>query len=264
MIPERFRAKKVPLFENWPKEISTIVNMAATNLAMWMLENRKTYPAFLFFGGAVAFGIVIACITLSQISQTATQMAVGAVMQAGIGICSVGFLIVLFTMTLGVFRAVEYRKMTAPTNASAALPETLDTWKAPDISPDILVCLLPGESLATFAQRVKDIQNSNAITHAIWALVVPPFNEHIMILTAEDKSDGVFTRGNEPFFDSPQEWAGKPDHKNESIEQYRRYVEWVAAHFSKWASAEKLRVRPDRSTKTFVEEIAAQAACSNQ
>lgn len=264
MQPEQQSAKKMPSLSELPQKIGALAHMAATNTAMWMVQNRKSYPAFFFWGGAVAFGIVIACITLSQISTTATQMAVRAVMQAGIGICSVAFLVVIFTMTVGTYRAVEYRAMTAPPDASVALPETVDTWQPPSIAPDILVCLLPGESLTAFAQRVKDIQNGHAITHAIWALIVPPFNEHVMILTAETETDFVFTRGNEPFFDEPQAWAGKPDHKNETIRDYRRYVEWVAAHFAKWASAQKLSVRPDRSTKTFVEEIAAQAACVNQ
>jgi len=261
MSTEQKSAATVPNIAVW--HLKKAIRYAPIHLTEWMVQNRKSYPAFLFWSGVVAFGILIACIALSQISQTATQMAVGAVMQAGIGLFYVAFLVAVFTMTVGTYRAAEYRALTALPDASVALPETVDTWQPPSIAPDILVCLLPGESLASFAQRVKDIQNGHAITHAIWALIVPPFNDHAMILTAETETDFVFTRGNEPFFETPQEWSGKHDHKSETIQQYRRYVEWVAAHFAKWASAEKLRVRPDRSTKTFVEEIAAQAACVN-
>lgn len=263
MQPEQGSAEKMPFSSEWPAKIGALANMAATNTAMWMVQNRKHYPAFFFWSGAVAFGIVLACISLSLVSEMATQMAVGAVMQAGIGICSVAFLVVLFTMTAGAYSGVKHAVATWP-KEEKALPETVDTWQPPSISPDIIVCLLQGESIASFAQRVQDIKDSKDITHAIWALVVPPFREHVMILTAETATDFIFTRGNEPFFDEPQEWAGTPDHKNETVDQYRRYVEWVADHFQKWASAEKLRVRPDRSTKTFVEEIAAQAACINQ
>lgn len=261
MQPEQQSAKKMPNISVW--HLKKAIRYAPIHLTEWMVQNRKSYPAFFFWGGAVAFGIVIACITLSQISTTATQMAVGAVMQAGIGICSVAFLVVVFTMTAGAYQGAKHIVETWH-EEKKALPETVDTWQPPSIAPDILVCLLPGESLTAFADRVKAIQNGHAITHAIWALIVPPFNEHVMILTAETETDFVFTRGNEPFFDAPQAWAGKPDHKNETIRDYRRYVEWVAAHFAKWASAQKLSVRPDRATKTFSEEIAAQAACVNQ
>ena len=205
MQPEQAKcnsAKSVPSLSELPQKFAALAHMAATNMAMWMVQNRKSYPAFLFNAGAVAFGIVIACITLSQISTTATQMAVGAVMQAGIGLCSVAFLVVVFTMTVGTYRAVEYNAFTAPPDASVALPETVDTWQPPSISPDILVCLLPGESLTAFSHRVKDIQSGNAITHAIWALIVPPFNNHVMILTAETETDFVFTREMSRFLNS--------------------------------------------------------------
>lgn len=261
MQPEQGSATKMPNITVW--HLKKAIRYAPIHITEWMVQNRKHYPAFFFHAGAVAFGIVIACVALSVMSQYAVRVAVGAVMQAGIGICSVAFLVVLFTMTAGAYSGVKHAVATWP-KEEKALPETVDTWQPPVIAPDILVCLLQGESLTSFAQRVQDIQNSRDITHAIWALVVPPFREHAMILTAETKTDFVFTRGKEPFFDEPQEWAGKPDHKNETIQQYRRYVEWVSEHFSKWVSTEKLRVNEERSTKTFVEGIAAQAACVNQ
>lgn len=256
MQPEQGSAEKMPFFSAWPDKIGALANMAATNTALWLVQNRKHYPHFFFNAGAVAFGIVIACIALSLISTTATQMAVGAVMQAGIGIFAVGFVVVLLTMTAGTFSAIRHTVDTWPV-AEKALPETVDTWQPPSIAPDILVCLLPGESLATFKKRVQDIQDSHAITHAIWAVVVLPFDYEVMVLTPGDPY--VFTRGNEPFFDGPQEWAGKIDHRAETVTKYREYVEFFCWHYVRWVTAEKIAMHQKSASQILTEKIAAKA-----
>lgn len=265
MQPAQESAKKMPFHSEWPAKIGALANMAATNTAMWMVQNRRHYPAFFFWSGAVAFGIVIACIALSLISTTATQMAVGAVMQAGIGICAVAFLVVLLTMTASTFSAVQHAvryEVEKWQSSEKALPETVDTWQPLSIAPDTLICLLPGESLATFKKRVQDIQEAHAITHAIWAVVILPFDCEVMVLTPGEPY--VFTRGNEPFFDAPQDWAGTVDHRAETVDKYREYVEFFCWHYVRWVTAEKIAMHQKSASQILTEKIAAQVDFSNQ
>jgi len=248
-------AKEVPNTIFLPAKMFALANMAVTNTATWMVQNRKYYPHLLFWGGAIAVGIVCACVALSLVSQSAGALAVSVVMQTGAAIAVVFTLVVFAVMGIGTHNALKYRALNAPPETANALPAG-DTWQPPSIAPDILICLLPGETrenVPTFRQRAADIKNSAAITHAIWAVIVPPFKNEVMVLTAGKPF--VFTRGNEPWLEQTADWCGTIDHTVESLETYRQYVDHFAFEYSKWATAAKMELHPEGAENIFIKTI---------
>lgn len=234
------------------EKLTALANMAYANTATWMMQNRKRYPIMLFWGGAIAVGIVCACVALSLVSQSAGALAVSVVMQTGAAIAVVFTLIVFTVMAVGTHNALKYRALNAPPETANALPAG-DTWQPPSIAPDILICLLAGEDLPTFRKRAADIKNSNAIGHATWAAIIPPFKNEVMILTSGKPF--VFTRGNEPWLEQAAEWCGTIDHTSETTETYRKYVAYFAFEFSKWATAAKMELHPEGAESIFIKTI---------
>ena len=243
-------AKPVPNTTFW--HVEKIVRYAPVHVSNWMVENRKSYPHLLFWGGVVAVGIVCACVSLSLVSQSAGALAVSVVMQAGAAIAVVFTLVVFAVMGIGTHNALKYRALNAPPETANALPAG-DTWQPPSIAPDILICLLPGENVPTFRERAADIKNSAAITHAIWGAIVPPFKNEVMVLTAGKPF--VFTRGNEPWLEQAEEWCGTIDHTREELETYRQYLAYFAFEYSKWATAAKMELYPEGAENIFIKTI---------
>lgn len=245
-------AKSVPNTTFW--HVEKIFRYAPIHVSNWMSANQKHYPQLLFWGGAIAVGIVCACIALSLVSQAAGALAVSVVMQTGAGIAVVFTLVVFTVMAVGTHNALKYRALNAPPETANALPAG-DTWQPPSISPDIIVCLLPGEDVQTFKKRAADIRNCADITHAIWAAIVPPYVDGCLILTGDRKQLFGFSRGNEPWRESKADWCGTMDFTNEDITTYRRYVENFAYEYRKWATPSKMELNPDRAENIFIETI---------
>lgn len=243
-------ATKSPNTTFW--HVEKIVRYAPIHVSNWMSANQKSYPHLLFWGGAIAVGIVCACVSLALVSQAAGALAVSVVMQTGAAIAVVFAVIVFAVMGIGTHNALKYRALNAPPETSNALPAG-DTWQPTSIAPDILICLLPGEDVPAFRQRAADIKNSSAIGHAIWAAIVPPFKNEAMVLTAGKPF--VFTRGNEPWLEQAEEWCGTIDHTTETIETYRRYVAYFAFEFSKWATSAKMELHPEGAESIFIKTI---------
>lgn len=251
-------AVSVPNVTAW--HVSKAVRYLPIHVSTWMVENRKHYPHMLFWAGAVAVGIVVGTLALSVVSRAASMLALDLLAQLTYCILFVAFAVVLITMTAGTVRAANESVFQPVTSAAKALPET--TWTAPNIGPDILVCLLPGETLPTFAERANDIRQSKDIAPERWAVVLFPNSAEGMILT--DGDPYVFTRGNEPFLAQPEEWAGKVDHINETPDVYRRYVDWFCDLYVRWVTAEKINLDRKAAFRILTANMAAKAATQNQ
>jgi len=252
MSKNEISAKSVPNTTFW--HVEKIVRYAPIHVSNWMVENRKSYPHLLFWGGAVAVGIVCACVALSLVSQSAGSLAVSVVMQAGAAIAVVFTLVVFAVMGIGTHNALKYRALNAPPETANALPAG-DTWQPPSIAPDILICLLPGEDVPTFKKRAQDIRNSADINHAIWAAIVPPYVDGCLILTGDRKQLFGFSRGNEPWLEKQADWCGTIDFTNEHIPTYRRYVENFAYEYKKWARPAKMELHPEGAESIFIKTI---------
>lgn len=242
--------KSVPNVTSW--HASKVLRYLPMHVSSWMVENRKHYPQMLFYAGAFALGIVIGTLALSFVSQVAAQAAYGLLAQLASGIVFVSVAAILLTMTFGAFKAVQESE---PLFKSKAIAET--AWQAPDISPDILACLLPGETLPTFAQRAGHIRQSKDICPERWAAIIFPNSDQAMILT--DGDPYIFTRGNEPFLDKPEDWAGKVNHASETPEVYRRYVDWFCDRYTRWVTAEKISLNQKATFKILTANMAAKA-----
>lgn len=110
-------------------------------------------------------------------------------------------------------------------------------WAVPDISPDRLLCLLPGESLSDFAARADHaIDEANA---ARWTVVIP-FRQPVGMIYSGGGDHKDFTRDAPPFLGEGQ--AVPPEYKftQEGEREYQQYIAWFAEHFREWSAGVKV------------------------
>lgn len=110
-------------------------------------------------------------------------------------------------------------------------------WAAPDISPDRLVCLLPGESLSEFAARAD--QAIDEASAARWTVVIP-FRQPVGLIYSGGGDHKDFTRDSPPFLGEGQ--AVPPEYKftQEGEREYQQYLAWFAEQFMEWAAGVKV------------------------
>ena len=140
----------------------------------------------------------------------------------------------------------------------------LPAWSAPDVSPDEIVCLLPGETAAEYAARAKAMRET--ATAFRWVAVIP-FREVAAVIYTGEHAENVFafSRNLPPFADIVPDGKGVPpmwDFAAETEDEYRHYAGWFAYYFRRWASGEKLRIDAGRAGKTILETLAAKGAAS--
>jgi len=253
-------AKKVPNQFFW--HLSKIVRNAPIHITTWMYDNKKTYPGFIFRAGFVAVGIVMATISMYMVSTAYAVITEDVVMQAATAIGLIGFFILLSFMARGTYLAGMHTwqewNENPPIEAQKLI--TASTWQPPSLGVDTLICLLPGETLASFHEREKAAKA--ATSYAIWAAIIPPFQNAAAIYTAEEETDFIFTRGDEPFLnpDAPDYVDRRAwDHSDETYQAYTQYVDFFAPRFVKFAEQKKLVVKQERASRTFFEINAAKA-----
>lgn len=250
-------AKKVPNQFFW--HLSKIVRNAPIHITTWMYDNKKTYPGFVFRAGFVAVGIVMATVSMHMVSTAYAVITEDVVMQAATAIGLIGFFILLLLMSRGTYLAGMHTwkewNENPPIEAQKLI--TAPTWTPPDISPDILVCGTDEKAFAVMAESAF-----KQTSHAIWAVIIPPFEKEASIITAEKATDFFFDRGNEPFSERIHPEAALPvglDHIGEDEIMYRKYVTWFCAHYRQWRGAAKLEANKERAKQTMIEVIEAKA-----
>jgi hypothetical protein len=253
-------AKKVP--NQFFGHLSKIVRNAPIHITTWMYDNKKTYPGFIFRAGLVAVGIVMATVSMHMVSTAYAVITEDVIMQAATAIGLIGFFVLLSFMARGTYLAGMHTwkewNENPPIEAQKLI--TAPTWQPPSLGVDTLICLLPGETLASFHEREKAAKA--ATSYAIWAAIIPPFQNAAAIYTAEEETDFIFTRGDEPFLnpDAPDYVDRRAwDHSNETYQAYTQYVDFFAPRFVKFAEQKKLVVKQERASRTFFEINAAKA-----
>ena len=253
-------AKKVPNQFFW--HLSKIVRNAPIHITTWMYDNKKTYPGFIFRAGFVAVGIIMATVSMHMVSTAFAVITEDVLMQAATAIGLIGFFILLLLMARGTYLAGMHTwkdwSENPPIEAQKLI--TASTWQPPSLGVDTLICLLPGETLASFHEREKAAKA--ATSYAIWAAIIPPFQNAAAIYTAEEETDFIFTRGDEPFLnpDAPDYVDRRAwDHSDETYQAYTQYVDFFAPRFVKFAEQKKLVVKQERASRTFFEINAAKA-----
>ena len=250
-------AKKVPNQFFW--HISKIVRNAPIHITTWMYDNKKTYPGFIFRAGFVAVGIIMATVSMHMVSTAFAVITEDVLMQAATAIGLIGFFILLLLMARGTYLAGMHTWKDWSENPPIEVQKliTAPTWTPPDISPDILVCGTDEKAFAVMAESAF-----KQTSHAIWAVIIPPFEKEASIITADKATDFFFDRGNEPFSDRIQPEAALPaglDHIGENEIMYRKYVTWFCAHYRQWRGAAKLEANKERAKQTMTEVIEAKA-----
>jgi len=194
-------AAKMPNRTIWHQKIFSMLNMAVTDTAEYVAQNRQAIPLTIIAAARIALGIVLATFSLHIIATAYGEIAEEIVLQAGAAVAAVIFLAVFLIMAYGLFLSWGHLRATwhepqAEKPAKLLSAKAAQTWTPPDISPDILVC---GTDKSAFAENARIAESRT--THAIWAIIIPPFKTAAAILTAEKATDYFFSRGCEPFAD---------------------------------------------------------------
>lgn len=254
-------AKKVPNQFFW--HLSKIVRNAPIHITTWMYDNKKTYPGFIFRAGIVAAGFLFAALAIHMVSTGVGRIVEDIILQAGAGVGLIAFIALFGKMFVDTWKAGAYVAHTWNENKTEPEAKVLaagPVWQPPSLGVDMLVCLLPGETLASFHEREKAAKA--ATSYAIWAAIIPPFQNAAAIYTAEEETDFIFTRGDEPFLnpDAPDYVDRRAwDHSDETYQAYTQYVDFFAPRFVKFAEQKKLVVKQERASRTFFEINAAKA-----
>ena len=246
---------------NGAKMVSKLTWM---HLCHYANEHRDKYPPLvirgLFYACTIALAFMLAAIGLNLISGSTGRISEDIIMQAG-----TAFLFCLFCFLSGLisraFLLSVPEVISTPTGEKTqrAIAAGVE-WTPPDIAPDNLVCLLPGEQMEQYSNRFRKAEKSRA--YAIWSVVIPPFSAECVILTGDESTDFFFSRGHEPFVDQLQEGERLPanlDHVRESLEQYQRYVDWFCAHYIRWVGSAKLEANHGRAQRTLLEIVEQKA-----
>lgn len=254
-------AKKVPNQFFW--HLSKIVRNAPIHITTWMYDNKKTYPGFIFRAGIVAAGFLFAALAMHMVSSGVGRIVEDIILQAGAGVGLIAFIALFGKMFVDTWKAGAYVAHTWNENKTEPEAKVLaagPVWQPPSLGVDMLVCLLPGETLASFHEREKAAKA--ATSYAIWAAIIPPFQNAAAIYTAEEETDFIFTRGDEPFLnpEAPDYVDRRAwDHSDETYQAYTQYVDFFAPRFVKFAEQKKLVVKQERASRTFFEINAAKA-----
>ena len=254
-------AKKVPNQFFW--HLSKIVRNAPIHITTWMYDNKKTYPGFIFRAGIVAAGFLFAALAMHMVSTGVGRIVEDIILQAGAGVGLIAFIALFGKMFVDTWKAGAYVAHTWNENKPEPEAKVLvagPVWQPPSLGVDMLVCLLPGETLASFHEREKAAKA--ATSYAIWAAIIPPFQNAAAIYTAEEETDFIFTRGDEPFLnpEAPDYVDRRAwDHSDETYQAYTQYVDFFAPRFVKFAEQKKLVVKQERASRTFFEINAAKA-----
>lgn len=178
----------------------------------------------------VSLGLCIAALALSLFSPDSADIATSAIKQAGLLciLCLLGIAGVVFAshMVEGVREIAAY---TPPVGEQKALPAP-----AFDISPDVLVYRLPGESKQDYADRVRRaLQAAKPGAWAVW----PDFTDNVLTIATSATHATVYDMGtDEPWsVDLPEEM--RIPSGAEIVPE--RYLPWLCGTFPKYARNER-------------------------
>jgi len=250
--------------ENLQNGAKSVQNLIKMHLCDYLEANRTKYPHWLVLSFLSAAAIVVASTWI-----TIMHPAIGEII-TGIAVMSFSIIAAICIVFFGLFIAYNFfragvdtfqqakdaaPKFIEPAKPAVVIPAIpVEVFSAP---PDILVYQKPGEPLAEYVERAKAAKADSVAS--VWVAVVPFQESEAAIYTGPDESDVfIFSRMLPPFSTEP-EIAANHDFRTETEAQYVAYLRWFTDRFSRWSSAEKLRVNEGRAGRTILETLAEKA-----
>jgi len=249
-----------PVILNLLKTKALIAGMGYTHISLWMIDNRKTYPGFIFRAAATAVGMFLCAIIFHVFSTAFGRITEDVIMQAGYGIGLILFLSVIGLMAAGTYQAGKHAFANWNEDKREAVKQiplvVENDWQAPSILPDVILAPGRGELMADFAARVSAISP----TKAEWFILIKPREMAVSVFTP---TGGIhFERGQEPFLSDLKANELPPvglDHQNETREYYEKYVTWFSLYWPRYSTRAKLEADPQSAHETAVEILKATA-----
>ena len=85
------------------RKIVALINIAVTDTAEYVAQNRQLIPLLILAAARIALGIVLAFFSIHIISTAYGEIAEEIVLQAGAAVAVLAFLVVFMVMAYGLF-----------------------------------------------------------------------------------------------------------------------------------------------------------------
>lgn len=159
---------------------------------------------------------------------------VGTIINITLAILAAVVVVALAMYNFGKGVSVRFVAITPEDNGRLLGP---GKWTIPDISPDRLICLLPGESVEEFAARAD--QAIGEADAARWTVVLP-FRQPVGLIYSGNGDHKDFTRDAPPFINDGQVVPAEYKFTQEGEREYQQYLAWFAEYFREWAASVKI------------------------
>lgn len=225
------------------------------HLLTWLSKNREVFPRYLLATACAVGGFFLAWLILTiahpyraEILQN-TLITLGVILNVCLAIitaiCAAAFL--LWNFGRGVTVSVP--------EVSGLLGAGSRNWVEPDISPNVLVCLRPGETAAEFSERMEAAKG--AASPQRWVLVIPFRGPKAFVFDTPNDGAVMDISRNAPAFQH-ESW---PDDQRpyatayfvyETPQDYQAYVSWFCYYFLEWAESVKVSNEETAIGKTMM------------
>lgn len=247
--------------QNGAKSVQNLIKM---HLCDYLEANRTKYPHWLILSFLSAAAIVVASTWI-----TIMHPAIGEII-TGIAVMSFSIIAAICIVFFGLFIAYNFfragvdtfqpakesePKLIESAKPAAVIPAVpVEVFSAP---PDVLIYQNPGEPLAEYVERAKAAKSQSG--PSVWVAVVPFQESEAAIYTGPDETDVfIFDRALPPF-ETERKIVATHDFRSETQAQYVAYLRWFTELFTRWSSAEKLRINEGRAGRTILEVLAEKA-----
>ena len=198
------------------------------------LKHRQTLHAFALHAAVFSMTAIV----VAMYSPFTGEVLHGMMMQIGFAI-NVAFAAIGMTVIVALFiwnfgKGIQVTYISVEDTGRMLGP---GRWTAPDISPDVLICMMPGESLSDFAARAD--QAIERASNTRWAVVVPYRNPVGMIYSGAGLHK-EFTRDAPPFVSEGSVVPAEYKFTQEGEREYQQYLNWFAEQFREWSANVKI------------------------
>lgn len=243
------------------------INTASEHLAEYLSRNRDRWPHWFVIAGlasaAFAVGVIWLTITHPNAGEIVQNLLISIGLFINICLAALCCLLVVAAFAWNFGKGIHIEVDTA---GLRSLPANAQTWTAPDMGGDVLVCSLPGESKADFTARFEaEVEKAGP---GRWVVVIQKGVPVGMIYGAPDGA--VDFQRDEPPFQSEDAYQKSgwrivpPGFRfiDETEAEYREYLRKFALNFREWSPRKKISGEPSRASFVFREILKASANIS--
>ncbi len=217
----------------------TVRKQAAFHLITWLSRNRDRWPRWAACILAAAAVLILAAFGTTLLHPAAGEIVQNTLITIGV-VINVG--LVAMAVLLFVAVAAKSAGQVVILETSGVRLLTAGVSREPDLSPDVLIALRPGETDEQFMRRLE--QAASECGSGRWVVVIP-FRHPAGMIYETPTRYREFLRDNPPFqsdtwTDDQKVCPPATYFRDELVSDYRAYLERFAFYFREWAARVKV------------------------